>query len=57
MNEKEDALIICSMSQGLWTNSGHFVVVWKIQDDRIYINDPASIKNERLYNSFNFFAK
>lgn len=57
MLEKEDALIICSMAPGLWTNNGHFIVIWQIQDDMVYINDPASAAEERLYNSFDYLAQ
>lgn len=39
--------IIALMGKGLWTSSGHFVVVWWA-DETIFINDPASTRPERL---------
>ena len=39
--------IIALMGPGLWTSSGHFVVVWW-EDDKIRINDPASTRTVRL---------
>ncbi len=33
--------LIALMNKGLWTSSGHFVVVWWA-DNKIHINDPAS---------------
>lgn len=38
---------IALMKKGLWTNGGHYVVVWWA-DDKIRINDPASTKDARL---------
>lgn len=38
---------IALMNKGLWTSSGHFVVVWW-QDGKVRINDPASTRMERL---------
>ena len=50
-DEAEDLLrdgyyIIACMGKGLWTRSGHFVLVWWA-DGKMYINDPASTKQER----------
>lgn len=39
--------LIACMGKGLWTSSGHFVVVWW-EDGRVRINDPASTRQERL---------
>lgn len=44
---KEGYYVIALMGPGLWTSSGHFVVVWWA-DDKIRINDPASTKEIRL---------
>lgn len=57
MLEKENALIICSMTHGLWTNKGHFIVIWQIQDDTVYINDPNSTEERKVRNSFNYLAQ
>lgn len=37
-------LVIACMGPGLWTSSGHFVLVWEIQGNTVYLNDPASTK-------------
>lgn len=44
---KEGYYAIALMNKGLWTSSGHFVVVWW-QDDKVRINDPASTKDARV---------
>lgn len=44
---KEGCYIIACMGKGLWTSSGHFVLVWWA-GGKIYINDPASSRSERL---------
>ena len=44
---KEGYYAIALMNKGLWTSSGHFVVVWW-SDDKVRINDPASTRAERL---------
>ncbi len=40
-------LVIACMGKGLWTSSGHFVLVWKIAGNVVYINDPASTRTVR----------
>lgn len=44
---KQGYYFVALMKKGLWTNGGHYVVVWWA-DDKIRINDPASTRNERL---------
>lgn len=44
---KEGYYAIALMNKGLWTSSGHFVVLWW-QDGKVRINDPASTKDARL---------
>ena len=44
---KEGYYLIACMGRGLWTSSGHFVVVWW-EDGQVYINDPASTAPARL---------
>ena len=46
-------LIVC-MGKGLWTSSGHYIVVWW-EDGKVRINDPASTKSERLNGDLNAF--
>lgn len=45
---KEGWYIIACMGKGLWTKSGHFVVVWNATDRYVSINDPASRRTDRL---------
>lgn len=45
---KDGWYIIACMGKGLWTKSGHFVVVWNATDRYVNINDPASRRVERL---------
>lgn len=44
---KQGYYLIALMGKGLWTSSGHFVVVWW-EDGKVHINDPASTKSARL---------
>ena len=44
---KQGYYLIACMGKGLWTSSGHFVVVWW-EDGKVRINDPASTRQERL---------
>lgn len=44
---KQGYYLIALMGKGLWTGSGHFVVVWW-EDGKVHINDPASTKSARL---------
>jgi hypothetical protein len=48
-------LVIACMGKGTWTSSGHYVVVWKIAGDTIYINDPASSKLIRTQGNYTTF--
>lgn len=57
MQTHDDALIICSMKPGLWTDGGHFITIWNIQEDEVFINDPASTQEERIHNSYSYLAK
>lgn len=43
---KEGYYLIALMGKGLWTRSGHFVVLWW-QNEKVLINDPASSKAVR----------
>ncbi|MBR1897231.1 MAG: C39 family peptidase [Pyramidobacter sp.] len=44
---RDGCYFIALMKKGLWTNGGHYVVVWR-EDGKVRINDPASTKNERV---------
>lgn len=48
-------LVIACMGKGLWTSSGHFVLVWKIAGNVVYINDPASTKLARTQGDYGLF--
>ena len=50
-------LVIACMGPGNWTRSGHYVLVWGIHGDTIYINDPASTKAARTKGSYSLFKQ
>ena len=50
-------LVIACMGKGLWTSSGHYVLVWKIQGNTIYINDPASTRTVRTQGDYSLFRQ
>lgn len=49
--------VIACMGKGLWTRSGHYVLVWKIEGNTVYINDPASTRAERTRGDYALFKK
>lgn len=50
-------LVIACMGKGLWTSSGHYVLVWNIQGNTIYINDPASTRAVRTQGDYGLFKQ
>lgn len=44
---KQGYYLIACMGKGLWTSSGHFIVVWW-EDGKVRINDPASKQENRI---------
>lgn len=50
-------LVIACMGKGNWTSSGHYVLVYGIQVDTIYINDPASTLARRTRGSYDLFKQ
>lgn len=50
-------LVIACMGPGNWTRSGHYVLIWKIEGDTIYINDPASTLPRRTRGSYALFTQ
>ena len=48
-------LVIACMGKGLWTRSGHFVLVYGIEGNMVYINDPASTKMARTHGNYLVF--
>ena len=50
-------LVIACMGKGLWTSSGHYVLVWKISGNTIYINDPASTRPARTQGDYSLFKQ
>lgn len=50
-------LVIACMGKGLWTRSGHYVTVWNIKGNTIYINDPASSRLARTQGDYSLFKK
>ena len=39
--------VVASMGKGYWSQSGHFICVWKYDNTYIYANDPASSKRTK----------
>ena len=50
-------LVIACMGKGNWTRSGHYVLVWKIVGNVVYINDPASTKPVRTRGAYSLFKQ
>ena len=50
-------LVIACMGKGNWTRSGHYVLVWKVDSNVIYINDPASTKPVRTRGAYSLFKQ
>lgn len=47
--------LIACMGKGLWTSSGHYIVVYGYDAGKVYICDPASSKAARLCNTWDLF--
>lgn len=47
--------VIAVMGPGNWTRGGHYVVLWRIKDGYVYINDPASTLSTRTKGSWSRF--
>ena len=50
-------LVIACMGPGVWTRGGHFVLVWAIQGNVVFINDPASTRPERTRGNYAVFKR
>ena len=50
-------LVIACMGKGLWTSSGHYVLVWKVEGNVVSINDPASTRSSRIRGDWNLFRQ
>ena len=50
-------LVIACMGEGLWTSSGHYIVVYGIEGNMVYINDPASSKIARTHGNYLVFKQ
>lgn len=47
--------LVACMGKGLWTSSGHYIVVYGYSAGKVYICDPASSKAARLCNTWELF--
>lgn len=47
--------VIACMGKGLWTSSGHYIVVYGYENGKVYINDSASTKAARACNTWDKF--
>lgn len=54
--EKGDLVIAC-MGPGNWTRGGHFILLYGISGNTVYINDPASTKASRVVGSWERLKK
>ena len=50
-------LVIACMGKGLWTSSGHYVLVYGVEGNVVYINDPASTKIARTHGNYHVFKQ
>lgn len=50
-------LVIACMGEGLWTSSGHYIVVYGIEGNMVYINDSASSKIARTHGNYLVFKQ
>lgn len=44
---KDGYYLIALMKKGRWTTTGHFIIVWWVDDKYVYINDPNSTAAHR----------
>ena len=49
--------VIACMGKGHWTSAGHFILLYKYENGYVHINDPASLKADRVKNTWDLFAK
>lgn len=54
--DRGDFVIAC-MGKGNWTRSGHYVLVWGVEGNMVYINDPASSKVARTRGNWLVFKQ
>lgn len=47
-------VVIACMGKGNWTRTGHYILLWKVDEDRdiAYVNDPASKEVHRTMGSW-----
>ena len=50
-------LVIACMGKGTWTSSGHFILVYNISGNIVYINDPYSSAKNRTEGDYSVFKK
>lgn len=51
LKSNKGSLIVCIMGKGNWTSSGHFILMYKCDNNYVYINDPASTLDRRQKNT------
>lgn len=52
---QQGAYATCSMGPGRWTKGSHVVLLWWVDDNNVYINDPASAATNRAVAPINLF--
>lgn len=54
---KSGKWLIACVGKGIWTSSGHYILVYGYENGTVYINDPASAKVIRAVNTWENLAK
>lgn len=49
--------VIACMGKGTWTRGGHYVLVWGVDGNTVYINDPASASAARTRGNYLVFKQ
>ena len=47
----QGGLVIVNVGPSVWTKGGHYIVLWKVDGNYVYINDPASKASNRIKNT------
>jgi uncharacterized protein YvpB len=53
----QGAIVICSMKPGIFTKSGHFIIVYNTDGKNFYVNDPNSKDRTGKAFSIDIFKK
>lgn len=48
---EQGGLVIVNVGKSVWTRGGHYILWWKVDGNKVYINDPASKASNRVKNT------